>query len=85
MTSIGYGDIIPVTDIEKLISVFVMILGATTYASLFGTFVVIIDNLNGESRENKQKLTQAMYWAKLRNVSKVNRERISFFYTFVKK
>ena len=52
MTSIGYGDVIPLTDAEKLVSLLIMIIGATTYASLFGTFVNIIDELNSEEREN---------------------------------
>jgi hypothetical protein len=46
MTSIGYGDIYPETNIERFVSIFIMILGATTYGSIFGTFVVIIDDLN---------------------------------------
>jgi hyperpolarization activated cyclic nucleotide-gated potassium channel 2 len=45
MTSIGFGDIIPLTKIEKAVSLFVMIIGASTYGSLFGAFVVIIDEM----------------------------------------
>ena len=56
MTSIGYGDIYPETHLERFLSVFVMILGATTYGSLFGTFVVILDELSAEKRENKEML-----------------------------
>jgi hypothetical protein len=48
MTSIGFGDITPITHIEKIFSLFVMILGASTYGSMFGSFVVIIDDLNAE-------------------------------------
>ena len=54
MTSIGYGDIIPLTDIERLIALIIMIVGASTYASLFGTFVSIIDDLEAEERDNQQ-------------------------------
>jgi hyperpolarization activated cyclic nucleotide-gated potassium channel 2 len=59
MTSIGYGDIYPETDIERFISMFVMILGATMYGGLFGTFVVILDELSAEKRENRELLEQA--------------------------
>jgi hypothetical protein len=48
MTGIGYGDIVPITNIEKLFSLLIMIVGATTYAGLFGAFVVIIEDLNKE-------------------------------------
>jgi hypothetical protein len=38
---------------------FVMILGATTYGSLFGTFVVLLDELGAEHRENRELQEQA--------------------------
>ena len=43
MTSIGFGDMIPRTFREKLSALFVMILGASVYGDLFGTFVAIIE------------------------------------------
>jgi hypothetical protein len=53
MTSIGYGDIFPLTNVERAVSLLVMILGATTYAGLFGAFAVIIDSLNESERNNR--------------------------------
>ena len=44
MNSIGFGDMIPGTYGEKITALFVMILGASVYGDLFGTFVAIIDN-----------------------------------------
>ena len=46
MTSIGFGDIIPGTYKEKVSALFVMILGASMYGDLFGTFVAIIELQN---------------------------------------
>ena len=43
MTSIGFGDMVPGTYIEKILALFVMILGASIYGDLFGRFVAIID------------------------------------------
>ena len=45
MTSIGFGDMYPLTDVEKIIALIVMIIGASTYGAIFGSFVVIIDNI----------------------------------------
>ena len=53
MTSIAYGDIIPLTKIEYLVCIFVMILGASTYGRIFGAFVVIIDDMNSEHKERE--------------------------------
>lgn len=46
MTSIGYGDMIPQTNIEKILSLIVMITGASTYAAIFGNLVAVIDKKN---------------------------------------
>ena len=57
MTSVGYGDIIPNTDVEKAFALLVMIVGATTYAGLFGAFAVIVHSLNAKELENRELLT----------------------------
>ena len=63
MTSIGYGDIFPVTNIERAMSLIVMICGATMYAGLFGTLEVLIDNIRHHERENIRLLNQTKKWA----------------------
>jgi hyperpolarization activated cyclic nucleotide-gated potassium channel 2 len=84
MTSIGYGDIFPQTHVERAFALIVMIIGATTYASLFGTFVVILDSLNEDQRKNFQLLEQTKSWAKLRGITEDKIGRISHFYNFVR-
>ena len=53
MTTIGFGDIVPSTPIEYLITIPVMILGASMYAFGIGGVASILSNLN---------LTKARYW-----------------------
>jgi hypothetical protein len=62
MTSIGFGDITPMTDIEKGVSLFVMILGASTYGSIFGAFVVIIDDINAEKKHRQSAMDALRRW-----------------------
>lgn len=62
MTSIGFGDMTPLTDVEKITSLIVMIIGASTYAGIFGAFVVIIDNLQAEDRSKSQKIEEVRHW-----------------------
>ena len=52
MTSIGYGDILPLTDYEKIVALFVMILGASVYGEIFGKFAASIKEFNKDSDEN---------------------------------
>ena len=70
MTSIAYGDIVPLTKIEFIVCIFVMILGASTYGSIFGTFVVIIDDMNSERKEREETLETLKRWIEVRNLSK---------------
>lgn len=56
MTSIGFGDIVPLTDVEKGMALFVMILGASAYGGLFGTFVALIDSVYEHNRETNTKI-----------------------------
>ena len=51
MTSIAYGDVIPLAKIEFLVCIAVMILGASTYGAVFGSFVAIINEANEEKNE----------------------------------
>lgn len=76
MTSIGFGDIIPLTKVEKIVSLFVMILGASTYGGLFGTFVVIIDDLNAEEKEKKEALETLRNWCVVRRIPKDLKTRL---------
>jgi hypothetical protein len=52
MTAIGGGEIFPQTHTEQIAALLVIIIGATTYAGLFGTFAVLIDDLNATKQEN---------------------------------
>jgi hypothetical protein len=76
MTSIGFGDITPLTKIEKAVSLFVMIIGASTYGSIFGAFVVIIDNLHEESKKRKEGLETLKRWIEVRKINKELKHRL---------
>lgn len=45
LTSVGFGNVSPNTDAEKIFSVCVMIIGALMYASIFGNLTAIIQRL----------------------------------------
>ena len=46
MTTIGYGDIVPTRNIEYIITLVVMIIGASTYAYIIGNIASIVSSAN---------------------------------------
>jgi hypothetical protein len=76
MTSIGFGDITPLTNTEKSVSLLVMIIGASTYGSLFGAFVVIIDELNAEKKEKEQAMETLKRWIEVRKINRGLKHRL---------
>ncbi len=46
MTTIGYGDITPHTNIEYGFVIIVMLIGATMYAYIIGNIASIVSNLD---------------------------------------
>ena len=42
LTTIGYGDIVPVSDQEKTLWIVMAIFGAVLYAAIFGTLSLIV-------------------------------------------
>ena len=46
LTTVGYGDVLPTTQIQKLYAIGVMLLGVGVYAYLIGNIASLIDNLD---------------------------------------
>lgn len=53
MTGLGYGNIVPTTDLEYFVDTFIMITGCSIYASFFADFAVEIYNQNKWAIENQ--------------------------------
>eukprot|EP00960_Hanusia_phi_P075676 768455-Hanusia_phi.AAC.5 len=64
MTTVGYGDIKPITEIEVLAVLFSMLIGATTFSYVVGnmaTLLVKLDTRAGAFKEKIEKTTKFMY------------------------
>lgn len=53
MTGLGYGNIVPVTNLEYFIDTFIMISGCSIYAGFFADFAVSIYNRSKWAIENQ--------------------------------
>ncbi|CAB0036818.1 unnamed protein product, partial [Trichogramma brassicae] len=57
LTSVGFGNVAPNTDTEKIFTIFVMLMGSLMYASIFGNVSAIIQRLySGTARYHTQML-----------------------------
>ncbi|XP_044741505.1 uncharacterized protein LOC123302584 isoform X3 [Chrysoperla carnea] len=57
LTSVGFGNVAPNTDAEKIFTIFVMLVGSLMYASIFGNVSAIIQRLySGTARYHTQML-----------------------------
>ncbi len=68
LTTVGYGDITPVTSIERLYAVATMIFGYSFFGYLIGSFAGILakkDPVRERFNENLEKLTNAARYANL--------------------
>jgi hypothetical protein len=68
MTGLGYGNIVPTTELEFFVDMFIMVVGASIYANFFAHFAVTIYNRNAVQIENRKKLEQAKNFADQTNL-----------------
>lgn len=80
MTGLGYGNIVPTTNTEYLIDIFIMITGSSIYANFFANFTVTIQNRNWRKIENTKKLEEAKNFATLRFLPEEMRAKIRLYY-----
>jgi hypothetical protein len=58
LTSTGYGDVIPVTYLERWYNVIVCLLGALVYATIFGRVTTMFNSMNTMNDLYRKKFTQ---------------------------
>jgi hypothetical protein len=56
MTGLGYGNIVPVTNLEYFVDMFIMATGASIYANFFAMFSSTIYTRMEKQIENAKKL-----------------------------
>lgn len=60
MSTIGYGDVTPKTQYERLYEIFGMILGASVYAYMVGAICSIVASMNAASAEFNQQMDRSV-------------------------
>lgn len=83
LTTVGYGDITPVTNAQKFYAMFVELAGVLTYGYLIGNVVNILSKKDPSKikfRENMEKLSAL---SRLRNLPSSLQERIKDYYVYM--
>jgi hypothetical protein len=80
MTGLGYGNIVPSTDLEFFIILFIMVTGASIYANLFANFIVSLNNKNAKNIEKIKKHDQVKNFGNQLNISEPIMLKIRHFY-----
>lgn len=56
MSTIGYGDVVPKTQYERVYEIFGMVLGASVYAYMVGAICSIVASMNAASAAFNQQM-----------------------------
>ena len=56
ITTVGYGDILPATIIEKIFTSIVMLFGVTCFAYITSAFTTILSQMDMDNSKSKQNL-----------------------------
>jgi voltage-gated potassium channel len=83
LTTVGYGDIVPNTDIEKLYAIFVMIIGVGFYGYLIGNVVSVITKLDPAHEKFINNLESLAALVKYRNLPKHLTLRIRGYFMYL--
>ena len=80
ITSIGYGDIHPVTWAERAVNIVVMLMGSILWGQLIGTFCSIIATFNPEGAEFRRMMDELNRFMRLEGLDNAMRQRLREYF-----
>lgn len=82
MTTVGYGDIVPSTHIERVYAIFVMILGATTFGYIAGSVAAMLDNVHVGKARRRAKIDNLKNFMRERHLPRAMMKNVDRYYSF---
>ena len=76
LTTIGYGDVVPVSIAERVVAVFAMIVGSCVFAYGITTIITLVQNINKASAEYKTRMDEINAYMRARSLPKELRSDI---------
>jgi voltage-gated potassium channel len=83
LTTIGYGDITPVTNLQTIYVIIIEILGAGMYGFIIGNIANLIANIDIAKAQYKEKLEKINTFMKYRNLPAALQTRINEYYSYL--
>lgn len=82
LTTVGYGDITPSTEIEIIFTVMVMFLGISMYAYIIGNVSSLISNLDAAQARYREKLDQITTYMRDNKIPLTLQHKIRDYYQY---
>lgn len=80
MTGLGYGNVVPSTDWEYFVDLFIMITGASIYANFFANFIVALNERNAKRIESMKRHDQTKKFGSQLNIEDNIMRKVRHFY-----
>jgi voltage-gated potassium channel len=68
MASVGYGDIVPDTSVERVFAVFVILTGMAFYGYLIGNLAALLGSLDAARTRHLEQIEEILSWLRHRHV-----------------
>jgi len=82
MTTVGYGDITPVLDIEYILAILVMLIGASIYAFMIGNIASLVSNLDSGKAHLFNRIESMTQYLRSRKVPNKTIKTVRNYYEY---
>ena len=80
MTTVGYGDVVPHNDAERMFEIYMMILSCAFYGFILGSMASLVASLDAHSKQYHEQMDKILAYMKLRNFPKPLARRVRNYY-----
>jgi hypothetical protein len=82
MTTVGYGDITPVLDVEYILAILVMLMGASIYAFMIGNIASLVSRLDSGKANLFNKIESMTQYLRARKIPNETIKSVRNYYEY---
>lgn len=83
MATVGYGDIIPRTNLEIIYVLFAEFIGVSTFAYIVGNIAMLVSNLDARAEAYRQKMDSVNNFLRFREIPAPLKDRVKSYYDYL--